>query len=125
MIRSRTGKLGPLVAFIAAVALLFLSTAHRPVSAASGDAALVAYLALGGTLDELCGPGGDDNTDGAHRPCPACTLAKSLIDAPPVEWVLTDVTVRPADAAPVRPADAPQSRPASPPARGPPLSVTA
>jgi hypothetical protein len=108
------------VAALCAVALALLSFAHRPAGAAQPpDPALAAYLALGGTLDELCTL--DEGDEAASLHCPACTLAKALfavpcIDADGIALAWSTVEALPA------PILLPQGHgPRAPPARGPPV----
>jgi hypothetical protein len=72
------------VSVLCALALVLLSSAHRPVTAASStsDSAIAAYLALGGSLDDLCLSGGSDGHGASHDDCPACTLGKSMAPGP-------------------------------------------
>jgi hypothetical protein len=110
---------GLAVAVLCAAALAMVSFAHRPVGAASAsDPALVAYIALGGTLDELCGL--DDGDEAAAYHCPACTLAKTLSTAPAQASVEVAVSWSTAEALPV-PILLPRGHgPRAPPARSPP-----
>lgn len=108
---------------LCALALVGVTFAHRPVDPQdrmqSPD--MAAYLALGGSLADLCLTD-DTGPDGlSHAECPSCTLAKSFALAPAMlgpsgEGVCT-----------ATPMPAPDHRvlavhdPRAPPARGPPF----
>ncbi len=114
-----------LVAVLCALVLLLVTVVHRPVVAdPNHDSGLAAFLALGGSLHDLClngdvEGGGDD--PGRHD-CPACTLAKIAALLPTVAAVGISAEW---------PADQPlwhngsfvaQHGARAPPARGPPAS---
>jgi hypothetical protein len=110
------------VSVLCALALVLLSSAHRPVTAASSasDPAVAAYLALGGSLDDLCLSGGADGHGASHDDCPACTLAKSMAPGPALRG-----PAGPSSRSSVirRCSDLPRlavHSPRAPPARGPP-----
>jgi hypothetical protein len=69
---------------LCALALMFVAYAHRPVEndPRLSDPQIAAYLALGGSLADLCIS--DDGTEdhAAHAECPACTIVKSMALAP-------------------------------------------
>jgi hypothetical protein len=72
------------VSVLCALALTLFAVADRPVAADPrlADPQTAAYLALGGSLADLClstDAGGDG---AAHADCPACTLAKGMALAP-------------------------------------------
>jgi hypothetical protein len=107
---------------LCALALVLLSSAHRPLDAESfaSDPEIAAYLSLGGSLDDLClsTDSGEDKT--AHGDCPACTLAKVMVLGP-----CADGPARPAAFAAefLAPPALPLltgAGPRAPPARGPP-----
>jgi hypothetical protein len=72
------------VAVLCALALVLLSAAHRPVAADPGraDPAVAAYLAVGGSLADLCLAGGMEDGKSGQADCPACTLAKAITLGP-------------------------------------------
>ena len=72
------------VSVLCALALILLAFAHRPVASDPrlSDPQFAAFLALGGSLDDLCMPGDDSKDHAAHADCPACTIAKSMALAP-------------------------------------------
>jgi hypothetical protein len=72
------------VAVLCALALVLLSAAHRPVVADPGraDPAIAAYLAVGGSLADLCLAGGMEDGKSGHADCPACMLAKAMTLGP-------------------------------------------
>jgi hypothetical protein len=74
----------PAVSVLCALALVLLAFAHRPVEAAPrlSDPQIAAYLALGGSLADLCISGEEGQDHAAHADCPACTVAKSMALAP-------------------------------------------
>jgi hypothetical protein len=69
---------------LCALALMLVAFAHHPAEAAPrlSDSQSAAYLALGGSLADLCTAGADDQDRAAHADCPACTLVKSMALAP-------------------------------------------
>lgn len=80
---------------LALLAFVLAGAVHRPAMArmASVDADLIAFLAVGGSLDALC----LDSADGKAAPhpgCPACILAKAMLVAPP-PVTLAERRVRP------------------------------
>lgn len=110
------------VAVLCALALVLVSLAHRPVAPGTAAAApeLVAWVAIGGSLDDLCLDAGDPGKGGTAH-CPACLLAKSLAMAP--ADVALPVPVHARDTRrqwPDTPAVASHA-PYAPAARGPPL----
>ena len=72
------------VSVLCALALLLVAFGHRPAETGPrlSDPQIAAYLALGGSLAELCITGDDGQEHPAHADCPACTIAKSLALAP-------------------------------------------
>lgn len=107
---------------LCALALVLVAFAHRPpvAEASATDAQLAAYLAIGGTLADLCLSDDPDHPATAHADCPACTLTKVMALAPacaaaPVLLSTTVIaTVWPATPVPTG------HGPRAPPARGPP-----
>jgi hypothetical protein len=107
------------VAALCAVALALLSVAHRPAGAAQvADPALAAYLALGGTLSDLCTLDGGDEAASVH--CPACTLAKALVTVPCVQAAGRPLAWSTVQGLPAPILLAQGHGPRAPPARGPP-----
>lgn len=67
------------------LALAGVGWAHDHRAAPRPDPALAAFLAAGGTLDDLCHvAGGDHGPAVAAGECPACLLAKTLVPSAPV-----------------------------------------
>jgi hypothetical protein len=111
------------LAALCALALVLVAFAHRPVEAAPrlADPQSAAYLALGGSLADLCTSGEDGQNHAAHADCPACTLVKSMALAPacsgptgPAVWS-GERLAWPETLAPTG------HTPRAPPARGPPV----
>jgi hypothetical protein len=112
------------VSALCALALVLVGFAHRPAEAAppAADAALAAYLAAGGTLDDLCLDAGGDGGTLSHADCPACTLAKTIAPPPVAAGLAAPAPCAAARlATPDRPALAGHT-PRAPPARGPPAT---
>jgi hypothetical protein len=63
------------------VALVLVAFGHRPVETDPrlSDPQIAAYLALGGSLSDLCISGEERQDHAAHADCPACTIAKSMV----------------------------------------------
>lgn len=72
------------VSVLCALALVLVAFGHRPVETDPrlSDPQITAYLALGGSLADLCLSGDDEQDHAAHADCPACTIAKSMALAP-------------------------------------------
>jgi len=72
------------VSVLCALALVLVAFAHRPVGVDPrlSDPQISAYLALGGSLADLCLSDDDSQDHAAHADCPACTIAKSMVLAP-------------------------------------------
>lgn len=72
------------ISVLCALSLLLAASVHRSAEAAPYiyDPDLAAYLALGGSLTDLCRSGETGDGGVAHGDCPACILAKSLALAP-------------------------------------------
>ncbi len=68
------------VSVLCAVALVLVAFGHRPVETDPrvSDPQIAAYLALGGSLADLCLSGDDEQDHAAYADCPACTIAKSM-----------------------------------------------
>jgi hypothetical protein len=68
------------VSVLCALALVLVAFGHRPVEADPrlSDPQIAAYLALGGSLGDLCISGDDGQDHASHTDCPACTIAKSM-----------------------------------------------
>jgi hypothetical protein len=70
------------LALTLALALAGAGAAHRPVERPGGTAAefaaMAAFLAAGGSVDDLCHDAGMAGHEGGHgqRDCPACVLQK-------------------------------------------------
>lgn len=109
-----------------ALAIALLGFGHHHHEAPERDPDLVAYLELGGSLDDLCltemAENGEAPTGWPAHDCPACMLA-GAITIPGVGTtalvVSYDVIAAHRPAVPARVA---QFDPRAPPARGPPLS---
>ncbi|NRQ14749.1 hypothetical protein [Ensifer sesbaniae] len=93
----REGKFGIAVRLIAVFALVFLTFAHKPLSAKTlTPAEIAAYQLPDGTLAEICfGMDGVDHQRGKGRSmapvCEACRLSGAiLLPVPPVENVRAD-----------------------------------
>lgn len=72
------------VSVLCALALMLVAFAHRHLATDPrlSDPQIAAYLALGGSLADLCISGDDTQDHAAHADCPACTIAKSMALAP-------------------------------------------
>lgn len=72
------------VSVLCALALMLVAFGHRPVETDPrlSDPQIAAYLAIGGSLADLCISGDDSQDHVAHADCPACTIAKSMALAP-------------------------------------------
>ena len=72
------------VSVLCALALMLVAFAHRPLETDPrlSDPQIAAYLALGGSLADLCISGDDTQDHAAHADCPACTIAKTMALAP-------------------------------------------
>jgi hypothetical protein len=113
----------PAVSALCALALMLVAFAHRPVEAAPrlSDPQTAAYLALGGSLADLCLSGEDGQDHAAEAHCPACTLVKSMALAPTCPGPLGP-TVWPGERLAWPETLAPTGHtPRAPPARGPPV----
>ncbi|OCP03946.1 MULTISPECIES: hypothetical protein [unclassified Ensifer] len=93
----REGKFGVAVRLIAVFALVFLTFAHKPLSAKTlGPAEIAAYQLPDGTTAEICfGMDGVDHDSGKGQSmapvCEACRLSGSiLLPVPPAESVRAD-----------------------------------
>ena len=69
---------------LCALALMLVAFAHRPLEIGPrlSDPQIAAYLALGGSLADLCISGDDTQDHAAHADCPACTIAKTMALVP-------------------------------------------
>lgn len=72
------------VSVLCALALMLVAFAHRPIETdpSLSDPQIAAYLALGGSLADLCISSDDSENRAAHADCPACTIAKGMALAP-------------------------------------------
>jgi hypothetical protein len=72
------------VSWLCAVALMLLAFGHRPVETDPrwSDPQIASYLALGGSLADLCTAADEGQDHAARADCPVCTLAKSMVLAP-------------------------------------------
>ena len=72
------------VSVLCALALMLVAFAHRPLETdpRQSDPHIAAYLALGGSLADLCISADDAQDHAAHADCPACTVAKTMALAP-------------------------------------------
>lgn len=68
------------VSVLCALAVIAVAFGHRPIEMDPrlSDPQIAAYLALGGSLSDLCLSGGDGQDHGSQTDCQACTIAKSL-----------------------------------------------
>ena len=100
------------------LALMLVPFGHR-AAAGHDDPALQAYVALGGSLSDLCG---SDRSQHADRGCEACRLSASLA-LPPVPAGAVAVDARPLAVLSRASAAIPRGErhPPAPPVRAPPL----
>jgi hypothetical protein len=72
------------VRVLCALALALVAFGHHHVETGPrlSDPQITAYVALGGSLADLCLSGDDEQDHAAHADCPACTIAKSMALAP-------------------------------------------
>ena len=83
---SSMGRFGEILRNRLAAALVVLGLAlsgfaHRPAAQPLPEPQIAAYLALGGSLHDLCltdDPGGHGEHEGMLSDCPACTLCKGM-----------------------------------------------
>ena len=82
--RLRLAWVNRAVPVLCALALMLVAFGHRPVETDLRLSApqIAAYLALGGSLADLCLSGEEGPDHVTHPDCPACTLAKSMALAP-------------------------------------------
>ncbi|KMK68686.1 hypothetical protein [Puniceibacterium sp. IMCC21224] len=80
MTRHIPGVLSRLFVLIAFVAMASSGFAHR-LSAPNLDPSLLAYVQVGGSLDDLCGESGDTSHSGSQN-CDACRLVHAAVLAP-------------------------------------------
>ncbi|WP_156788494.1 hypothetical protein [Roseobacter sp. CCS2] len=108
-----------LVVFAVAVAMTGSGFAHR-VAPADMDESLLAYVAAGGTLDDLCGQGGVGA--GGGETCDACRLVDGAAVPTSHATVLSEIDATVVDA-PVVASVAPIGQVANPacPVRAPPV----
>ncbi len=66
------GSLGAIVVFLFSMSMV--SFAHDSIELERNDPAILAYLAMGGTLNDLCGPLGDGPAGHAGE-CEACLIS--------------------------------------------------
>lgn len=70
-----------LAAALVVLGLALSGFAHRPAAQPLPDPQIAAYLALGGSLHDLCltdDPGGRGGHEGLVSDCPVCTLGKGM-----------------------------------------------
>jgi hypothetical protein len=107
-----------------ALALALSGFAHRPATA-TPDPQIAAYLALGGTLHDLClseDLGGHGGHDGHLAECPACTLGKAMALAGAATGAAAPLACRAARAVSPDTAALPHPIPHLPEARAPPFA---
>lgn len=111
-----------LTAALLALALAVLGFGHQHAPAAPADPMLVAYLQMGGSLDDLCIEGGDV-PQAMAQDCPVCTLAQAMALSP--EAGQSGLSLRIARIEPPRAGHllASHHTPRAPPARGPPVAL--
>jgi hypothetical protein len=112
----------PAISVLSALALILVAFGHRPVEADPrlADPQIAPYLALGGSLADLCLSGKDGQDHAAHADCPACTVAKSMALAPACLGPTGLVVWSGQRAAWPEPLVLTGHGPRAPPARGPP-----
>ena len=112
-----------MVAVLCALALGLVAFGYRPAATDPrlSDPQFAAFLALGGSLADLCLLGDDGQDHAAHADCPACIIVKSIALAPACPFP-SDLLVWSSHSA-----AAPEIHllaghgPRAPPARGPPV----
>ena len=126
----REGKFGIAVRLIAVFALVFLTFAHKPLSAKTlTPAEIAAYQLPDGTLAEICfGMDGVDHQRGKGQSmapvCEACRLSSAiLLPVPPVESVRADTGTWPVSPILIENDAAHQHLRLLPPSRGPPARL--
>ncbi|MEM6439112.1 MAG: hypothetical protein AAF763_05345 [Pseudomonadota bacterium] len=124
MDRARANLRGRVVAAFCALALMLTGFAHRPLAADPNPPGpeLAAYLAMGGSLADLCLWAPDADPETVHADCPACTLAKGMAVGPPC-MSASRIAAWPYEVVPAATSVLPAGLGArAPPARGPPPS---
>lgn len=122
MVRLRATIWKKAMSVLCALALVGVTFVHRPVDPQDRmpGAEIAAYLALGGSLADLCLTDGTGGDGASAADCASCTLAKALALAPAALVVSADgvcaAAPLPAAGHPVLAGHAPRA----PPARGPP-----
>lgn len=112
------------VAALCALALMLTGFAHRPLATDPSPPApeLAAYLAMGGSLADLCLWAPDTDQETVHADCPACTLVKGMALGPSC-MAASRIAAWSSDVAPAPSSLLPACLGArAPPARGPPPS---
>ncbi|WP_019954980.1 hypothetical protein [Yoonia vestfoldensis] len=111
------------VSLLCAMALVMVAFAHRPADSGHGltDPQIASYLALGGSLADLCLSDLPREDGAPHADCPSCTLAKSLALAPADLDASGDLVGSVAQVAIADRATPRGQAPRAPPARGPPF----
>ncbi|QYK40334.1 MAG: hypothetical protein KF887_12985 [Paracoccaceae bacterium] len=115
--------LSRLLAVICTVAVVAVSMAHRPLSATAvaPDPQLLAFLAAGGSVDDLCHADHSGTPGHATGDCPACTLSKSFAAPPAAPGLPALIRSARTVQAPVASLCAAGAIIGLPPARGPPV----
>lgn len=108
---------------LCALALALVAFAHRPIEADPRvpDPQIAEYIALGGSLADLCRTGEDGENGAGQTDCPACTLAKSMAVAEIASGPSGTVTRSAEPTLWPRVTLLAGHAPRAPPARGPPL----
>lgn len=111
-----------LASVLCALALMFVAFAHRPAGADTRppSSAIAEYVALGGSLADLCLSEGGDEGDESYAECPACALTKSMVLAPAFSGPTGSIRQSITKAHWPEPLALSGHGPRAPPARGPP-----
>lgn len=108
-----------LTAALLALALMVLGFGHQHAPALPADPMLVAYIQMGGELDDLCVT--QDGPQGMAEECPVCTLAQIMALGADAHGTGVALRVAALDLPAAGHLLARAHSPRAPPARGPPL----